>query len=63
MFATVVDLRRSSPNFGKLVGVKLSAANKRQLCVPHGLVVTSESAELIYRKIDSWYPEYERSLL
>jgi dTDP-4-dehydrorhamnose 3,5-epimerase len=62
-----VDLRRSSPNFGKWVGVELSAANRRQLWVPpgfaHGFVVTSGSAEFLYKTTDYWYPEYERSLL
>ena len=49
------------------MGVDLSAHNKRQLWVPpgfaHGFVVTSESAEFLYKTTDYWYPEYERSLL
>lgn len=61
------DLRRSSPNFGKWVGVELSADNKRQLWVPpdfaHGFVVTSEFAEFLYKTTDYWYPDHERSLL
>jgi len=67
VFDVAVDLRRSSPNFGKWVGVALSADNKRQLWVPpgfaHGFVVTSESAEFLYKTTDYWYPEHERSLL
>jgi len=67
VFDVAVDLRRSSPNFGKWVGVELSADNKRQLWVPpgfaHGFVVTSETAEFLYKTTDYWYPEYERSLL
>jgi dTDP-4-dehydrorhamnose 3,5-epimerase len=67
VFDVAVDLRHSSPNFGKWVGVELSADNKRQLWVPpgfaHGFVVTSESAEFLYKTTDYWYPEYERSLL
>jgi dTDP-4-dehydrorhamnose 3,5-epimerase len=67
VFDVAVDLRRSSPNFGKWVGVELSAENKRQLWVPpgfaHGFVVTSESAEFLYKTTDYWYPEHERSLL
>jgi len=67
VFDVAVDLRRSSPNFGKWVGVELSADNKRQLWVPpgfaHGFVVTSESAEFLYKTTDYWYPEHERSLL
>jgi dTDP-4-dehydrorhamnose 3,5-epimerase len=67
VFDVAVDLRRSSPNFGKWVGVVLSADNHRQLWVPpgfaHGFVVTSDSAEFLYKTTDYWYPEFERSLL
>lgn len=67
VFDVTVDLRRSSPNFGKWVGVVLSADNHRQLWVPpgfaHGFVVTSDSAEFLYKTTDYWYPEFERSLL
>jgi dTDP-4-dehydrorhamnose 3,5-epimerase len=67
VFDVVVDMRRSSPNFGQWVGVELSAENKRQLWVPpgfaHGFVVTSDTAEFLYKTTDYWYPEYERSLL
>jgi len=66
VFDVAVDMRRSSPNFGKWTGVELSAENKRQLWVPpgfaHGFVVLSESAEFLYKTTDYWYPEYERSL-
>lgn len=67
VFDVAVDLRRSSPNFGKWVGVVLSAENHRQLWVPpgfaHGFVVTSDSAEFLYKTTDYWCPEFERSLL
>lgn len=67
VFDVAVDLRRSSHNFAQWVGVELSADNKRQLWVPpgfaHGFVVTSESAEFLYKTTDYWYPEHERSLL
>jgi dTDP-4-dehydrorhamnose 3,5-epimerase len=67
VFDVAVDIRKSSPNFGKWVGVTLSADNKRQLWVPpgfaHGFYVTSESAEFLYKTTDYWYPEFERSLL
>ena len=67
VFDVAVDLRRSSDNFGKWVGVVLSADNRRQLWVPpgfaHGFVVTSDSAEFLYKTTDYWYPEFERSLL
>ena len=67
VFDVVVDLRRNSPNFGKWDGVLLSADNKRQLWVPpgfaHGFVVTSDTADFLYKTTDYWYPEFERSLL
>jgi dTDP-4-dehydrorhamnose 3,5-epimerase len=67
VFDVAVDLRRSSPNFGKWSGVQLTADNKRQLWIPpgfaHGFVVTSESAEFLYKTTEYWYPEHERSLL
>ncbi|CAG9171880.1 dTDP-4-dehydrorhamnose 3,5-epimerase [Cupriavidus pampae] len=67
VFDVAVDLRRSSPTFGKWVGVTLSAENKRQLWVPegfaHGFVVLSDYAEFLYKTTDRWYPEHERSLL
>lgn len=63
----VVDLRRSSPFFGRWVGTELSADNHRQLWVPsgfaHGFVVTSESAECAYKTTDYWAPEDERTIL
>lgn len=67
VFDVAVDLRKSSATFGKWVGVELSAENKRQLWVPegfaHGFVVTSDSAEFLYKTTDYWFPEHERSLL
>jgi dTDP-4-dehydrorhamnose 3,5-epimerase len=67
VFDVAVDIRKSSPTFGQWVGVVLSADNKRQLWIPpgfaHGFVVTSESAEFLYKTTDYWAPEYERSIL
>ncbi|MFM0011372.1 dTDP-4-dehydrorhamnose 3,5-epimerase [Paraburkholderia sediminicola] len=67
VFDVAVDIRKSSPTFGKWVGVVLSASNKRQLWVPegfaHGFVVTSESAEFLYKTTDYWCPEHERSIV
>jgi dTDP-4-dehydrorhamnose 3,5-epimerase len=67
VFDVAVDLRRSSPTFGKWVGVELSTENKRQLWIPpgfaHGFLVLSETAEFMYKTTDYWYPEHERSLL
>jgi len=67
IFDVVVDLRRSSPFFGRWVGVELSAENRRQLWIPsgfaHGFVVTSENAEVQYKTTDYWAPEHERTVL
>lgn len=64
VFDVAVDLRKSSPTFGKWVGEILSAENKRQLWVPegfgHGFLVLSESAEFLYKTTDYWAPEFER---
>jgi len=66
VFDVVVDLRRSSPDFGRWVGVELSADNNRQLWVPegfgHGFVVLSESADFLYKTTDYYHPEFERSI-
>jgi dTDP-4-dehydrorhamnose 3,5-epimerase len=67
VFDVAVDLRLSSPNFGKWAGTNLSARNRRQLWIPpgfaHGFIVLSASAEFVYKTTDYWLPEYERSLL
>lgn len=61
-----VDIRRSSPHFGKWVGVRLSADNHRQLWVPegfaHGFVVLSEYAEFLYKTTDYYTPTSERCI-
>lgn len=67
VFDVCVDLRKSSPTFGQSVSVTLSATNHRQLWIPegfaHGFVVTSDSAEFLYKTTDYYAPEFERSLL
>ena len=67
VFDVAVDLRRSSPSFGRSVGVVLSATNRRMLWIPpgfaHGFVVLSESAEFLYKATDYWHPQHERTLL
>jgi dTDP-4-dehydrorhamnose 3,5-epimerase len=66
VFDVAVDIRRSSPNFGKWVGVELTAENKHQLWIPegfaHGFVVLSDFAEFLYKTTDYYAPEFERSL-
>jgi dTDP-4-dehydrorhamnose 3,5-epimerase len=62
-----VDLRRSSPTFGKWTGFSLSAESKRTAWIPagfaHGFVVVSESAEVLYKATDYYAPAHERTLL
>ncbi|HEX2668866.1 MAG TPA: dTDP-4-dehydrorhamnose 3,5-epimerase [Gammaproteobacteria bacterium] len=66
VFDVAVDLRKSSPTFGKWVGTVLSADNKHQLWVPpgfaHGFYVLSETAEFFYKCSDFYAPEHERTL-
>ncbi len=66
VFDVAVDLRRSSPTFGRWVGVLLSEANKRQFWLPpgfgHAFLVLSESADFLYKATDYYAPEHERTI-
>ena len=66
VFDVAVDLRKSSPTFGRWVGAMLSAENRRQLWIPpgfaHGFLALSDEAEVLYKITDYWYPEHERTL-
>jgi len=63
----VVDIRRSSPTFGKWVVTALSAENRRMCWVPpgfaHGFLVTSDFAEVQYKTTDYWAPLHERCII
>lgn len=67
VFDVAVDLRRSSPTFGKSVGFTLSADNKQMAWIPpgfaHGFYVVSEYAEFLYKATDYYAPDYERTLM
>lgn len=67
VFDIAVDLRKSSPTFGKWVGETLSAENKRMLWVPegfgHAFLVLSESAEFLYKTTDYYAPDAERCII
>lgn len=66
IFDVAVDMRRHSSTYGQWVGEVLSAENRRQLWVPpgfaHGFLVTSDSAEMVYKCTDYYAPEDEYSL-
>ena len=67
VFDVAVDIRRSSPTFGKWVGEVLSAQNRRMMWIPqgfaHGFLVLSDTAEFLYKTSDYYAPEHERTLL
>jgi dTDP-4-dehydrorhamnose 3,5-epimerase len=63
VFDVAVDMRRSSPNFGKWVGYELSAENKRMMWIPpgfaHGFLVISDTADFLYKTTDFYAPQAE----
>jgi dTDP-4-dehydrorhamnose 3,5-epimerase len=67
VFDVAVDLRRSSPTFGRWVGERLSRENRRMVWVPpgfaHGYLVLSDVAEVLYKATDYYAPEHERSIV
>ena len=67
VFDVAVDIRKSSPTFGRWVGAELSEDNQHQLWVPpgfaHGFLVLSDMADFLYKTTDYYAPQYERSIL
>jgi dTDP-4-dehydrorhamnose 3,5-epimerase len=67
VFDVAVDLRRSSPTFGRWVGERLSGENRKLIYIPegfaHGFQVLSESADFLYKVTDFWSPTEERGVL
>jgi len=67
VFDVAVDIRRSSPTFGKWVGFNLSEQNRRMAWIPpgfaHGFLVLSEYAEVLYKTTDYWAPQFERTII
>ena len=66
VFDVVVDIRKSSPSFGRHAEFTISAENKRIVWVPpgfaHGFLVLSDFAEFLYKTTDYWFPEFERTI-
>lgn len=67
IFDVAIDIRKGSPNFGRWVGVELTAENKKQLWIPpdfaHGFVVISDSAQVLYKATEFYSPKHERCIL
>jgi dTDP-4-dehydrorhamnose 3,5-epimerase len=67
VFDVAVDVRASSPSFGRWSGVEMSAANRLQRWIPpgfaHGFLVLGEFAEVVYKTTTYWAPEHERAIL
>lgn len=67
VFDVAVDLRRSSPTFGRWVGMTLNAEEHQMIYIPpgfaHGFYVLSETADVFYKCTDFYAPEHERTLL
>ena len=67
VFDVTVDIRESSPTFGKWIGVELSAQNQKQLWIPPGLahafLVLSEEAQFLYKTTDYWHASSEKSIV
>ncbi|OUM02062.1 dTDP-4-dehydrorhamnose 3,5-epimerase [Variovorax sp. JS1663] len=67
VFDVAVDIRKSSSTFGQWVGAELTEENHKQLWVPegfaHGFLVTSESADFLYKTTDYYAPAHERAIL
>ena len=67
VFDVAVDLRRSSPSFGRWVGVELGGDDNRQVFVPagfaHGFLVLSDEADVLYKTTDYYAPQHERCLI
>jgi dTDP-4-dehydrorhamnose 3,5-epimerase len=67
VFDVVVDLRRGSPSFGQWWGTEISDQNHKMIWVPpglaHGILVTSVTADFLYKCTDVYSPSHERTLV
>jgi len=66
VFDVAVDIRHSSPTFGKWVGIELTEENLRQMWIPagfaHGFLVLSDTADFLYKTTDYWAAPFERAI-
>jgi len=62
-----IDLRKKSPTYGHYFGIELSEVNRKMLYLPegfaHGFLVISETAELMYKVTDYYYPQYDKGII
>jgi len=67
IYDVAVDLRRSSPRFGKWAGFTLSAADRRMAWIPpgfgHGFLALADGTDVLYKLTDFWAPEHERCIV
>jgi dTDP-4-dehydrorhamnose 3,5-epimerase len=67
IYDVAVDIRSGSPTFGKWLGINLSSENKRQILIPegfaHGFCVISDTARVLYKCTDFYYPEHDHGIL
>ena len=67
IFDVAIDIRKSSPNFGRWMGINISAANKKQIWIPegfaHGFLVLSNEAEVLYKTTNFYNKDYERTIV
>ena len=67
IFDVAIDIRKSSPNFGKWMGINISAVNKKQIWIPegfaHGFLVLSNEAEILYKTTNFYNKDYERNIV
>ena len=66
IFDVAIDIRKSSPNFGKWIGINISSKNKKQIWIPegfaHGFFVLSKEAEILYKTTNFYNKDYERTI-
>ena len=66
IFDVAIDIRKSSPNFGKWIGFNISSKNKKQIWIPegfaHGFCVLSKEAEILYKTTNFYNKDYERAI-